>query len=274
MLLFRGFIDESHDPDPVPKVFNLTCVATHDSMWSWFEMAWMNVLETKNEELKKQNRRQISRYHAADCSSLRGEFKGWSVDEQIEFSRNLFKVFRTHPVHVHSYDMPLQLMVQHIPETASKPVGFAYMILLMMLMDQIGKETLRLYPDDKIALYHDHCAYDGALADAFGQMVDGSIFRSHNLDRFVSITPERWQNCVLLQAADMIAYENFKEGMRKHYPSGRNRRKSLDALLDLDAISGRASGFTLEAIQELKSTIDTMNPQIKQRLFDAARIEA
>ncbi len=242
-------------------------------MWSWFEMAWLNVLEKKNQELKKQNRPQISRYHAADCSSLKGEFKGWSVDEQIEFSRNLFKVFRTHPIHVHSYDMPLQLMVQQIPETASNPVGFAYVILLMMLMDQIGKETLRLYPNDKISLHHDQCAYDGALADAFKEMVQGSIFSSHNLDRFVSITPERWQSCVLLQAADMIAYENFKEGMRKNYPSGRNRRKSLDALLDLDAISGRASGFGLEAIQELKITIDGMNPKTKQHLFDAARIK-
>jgi hypothetical protein len=164
-------------------------------------------------------------------------------------------------------------MIQQIPETASNPVGFAYVILLMMLIDQIGKETLRLYPNDKIVLYHDHCAYDAALADSFEQMVDGSIFSSHNLDRFVSITPARWENCVLLQPADMIAYENFKEGMRKHYPSGRNRRKSLNALLDLNAISGRTSGFTSEAIQELKKTIADMEPRIKQRLFDAARIK-
>jgi hypothetical protein len=272
VLVFRGFIDESHDDAAVPKVFDLSCLVAYDNLWPWFELAWVKVLEDKNEELTKQGRPTISRYHAADCSSLKGEFKGWSVDEQIEFSLKLFDVFRRHPVHIHGFDMPLQLLVQEIPEAAKNPVGFAYVILLAMLMGQIGEGTLSLYPGDKITLHHDHCDYDGALEDAFGQAVDERIFDVKNWDRFISITPEYWQHCVLLQAADMIAYENFKEGMRHHYPQGRSRRKSLTAIIDLEAVSGKASGFTLEAIRELKSLIKGMSPQTKKRLFDAARI--
>lgn len=272
VLVFRGFIDESHDPNPIPKVFDLSCLVAYDNLWPWFEMAWVKVLEDKNEELTKQGRSTISRYHAADCSSLRGEFKGWSVEEQIEFSLKLFDVFRRHPVHIHSFDMPLQLLVQEIPEVAPNPVGFAYVILLIMLMGQIGDGTLGLYPEENITLHHDHCDYDGALADGFGLAVDERIFDVKNWDRFISITPEYWQHSVLLQAADMIAYENFKEGMRHHYPEGRGRRKSLTAIIDLEAVSGKASGFTLEAIGELKSLISGMSPQTKKRFFDAARI--
>ena len=252
MLVLRGFIDESHDHDLVPKVFDLTCLVTYDNMWPWFEMAWVKVLEDKNAELKRQGRPQISRYHAADCSNLKGEFKGWAVSEQIEFSLKLFDVFRKHPVHIHAYDIPLQLLVQEIPETASNPTGFAYVILLTMVMDQICKKTLSLYPQDKITLHHDRCKYDGALADAFRQVVDDPNFQCR--DRFIAITPDSWEHCVMLQPADMIAYENFKEGMQHHYPNPKvkGRRKSLKALLDLDSISGRASGFGICAIRELK----------------------
>jgi hypothetical protein len=272
VLVLRGWIDESHDDAPVPKVFTLSCLIAYDNMWPWFEMAWAKVLEEKNEELGKQGRPPISRYHAADCSSLQGEFKGWSVDEQIELSLKLFNVFRNHPVHIHGYDMPLQLLVQEIPEAAQNPIGFTYVILLAMLMGQIGERTLSLYPGDKITLHHDHCDYDGALADAFAGVVDQQVFDVQNSDRFISIAPEYWQRCLMLQPADMIAYENFKEGMRANYP-GRARRKSLAALLDLEAISGRASGFTLETIQELKAIINGMGPKIKKRFFDAARIK-
>jgi hypothetical protein len=273
MLMLRGFIDESHDPGPVPKVFTLSCIVGFDNMLPWFEMAWVKVLEEKNTDLERQGRRKISRYHAANCSSLQGEFHGWSVDEQIEFSLKLFDVFRKHPLHIHAFDVPLQLLVQEIPETAENPVGFAYVILLFLVMEQISKKTLSVYPNDKISLHHDHGDYDRALADAFGQVVNDPTLTYS--DRYSSITPERWQNCIMLQPADMIAYENFKEGLQYHYPNPKvkNRRKSLKALLDLDAVSGRASGLGLDAIRRLKTQIDTLGGQTKKRLFDAARIK-
>jgi hypothetical protein len=272
VLTLRGYIDESHDGATVPKVFNLTCIIGYGNMLPWFEMAWINVLEKKNAELTKQNRPPISRYHAAYCSSLHGEFKGWTVSEQIDFSLQLFDVFRKHPLHIHSFDIPLQLLVKEIPETASNPIGFAYVILLVMLMDQINKKTLSLYPNDYISLHHDRCKYDGALADAFRDAVDDPNFT--NREKFISINSESWQHSIMLQPADMISYENYKEGMREHFPEGRSRRKSLAALLDLDSISGRASGFNLETILELKATIDRFEPDTKKRLYDNARIKA
>lgn len=230
MLMLRGYIDESHDPNPIPQVFTLSCIIGFDNMLPWFEMAWAKVVEEKNVQLKEQCRPPISRYHASNCSSRHGEFADWSVDEQIEFSLKLFNVFRNHPIHIHAFDMPLQLLVQEIPETAENSVGFAYVILLFYLMQQISEKTLSLYPDDLISLHHDHCDYDGALADAFGQVLDDPTFKRS--DQYTSITPEHWQKCLMLQPADLIAYENFKEGMQHYHPSPKikGRRKSLEAL--------------------------------------------
>ena len=92
----------------------------------------------------------------------------------------------------------------------------------------------------------------------------------------MSITSKRWESCVFLQPADLVAYENFKEGMRYHVKDSkeatRNRmRKSLEALINLDSISGRACTHTREMIRELKHKLD-QDAETKQVLFKAARI--
>lgn len=45
------------------------------------------MLESLNAKLKRQGRGQLTRYHAADCSLRKGEFAGWSVDEQKELTQ-------------------------------------------------------------------------------------------------------------------------------------------------------------------------------------------
>jgi hypothetical protein len=173
-------------------------------------------------------------------------------------------------LHIHSFDLPLQLLLQEIPEVAPNPVGFAYALLLRLLMSQIAQETLRLYPNDKISLIHDRSEYDGALADSFDQAIHDPSFPRHG--QFDSILPGSWENNLMLQAADFLAYDNFKEGMRNHYPTNKNRRKSLDALLDLESVSGRASGLGPEAIKELKSGMNAMSAHIKEGLLHTARV--
>ncbi len=271
--MLRGFIDESHDANPVPKVFVLACIVSDDSMWFWFELGWQKVLDEKNVQLRAKGRKEISRYHAADCSNSRGEFKGWSVDEQIEFCTKLFDVFRRHGVHFHSFDMPLQLLVQEIPETKSNPVGFAYVVLLEMLMNQIGENTLRIYKKDVISLDHDQSEYDAPLKEHFDYLINNNEFRFGR--RFVSLTSLTSKDRIALQAADMIAYENFKEGMRYHYPAeaAKKRRKSLEILVDLASVSGRASGFGIDAIRALKKSVDALSPEVKASLFKTARIK-
>jgi hypothetical protein len=135
-------------------------------------------------------------------------------------------------------------------------------------MNEIGENTLTMYPKELISLHHDRCDYDAALLEAFNHLMDDETFKYRT--RFTSITSENWQDCVPLQAADLIAYENFKESER--LLDGRPRRKSLEILLDLESISGRAKGFNLASIQELKSIVDHLDPKAKELLFSNARI--
>jgi hypothetical protein len=50
---------------------------------------------------------------------------------------------------------------------------------------------------------------------------------------FETIEPSSWQECKLLQAADLVAYESMKDAERKVTP--RNLRTSLKLLLDMES---------------------------------------
>lgn len=268
-----GYVDESYDGSKVPKVFNLSCIVSDTSMWIYFEWAWLKVIEEKNKELRSQGRTELTRFHAQDINNFAGEYKGWSPAERLAFCEKLTDVFNHHPVHIHSFDMPLDVLVEEISETKPNPIGFAYCILLGDIMNQIGENTLSLYKRDVIQLHHDHCKYNACLLEWFNTLLDDEKFLYRG--RFVSITAQRWDVCVPLQPADLVAYENFKEGMRlvkdsKESKRGR-MRLGLEAIINLESIGGRAVGYKREAIRELKQKLDN-GLEVKQALFKAARI--
>ena len=274
--VFVGYMDESYDGSAVPKVFNLSCLVGHVSMWIYFEWAWVKVLEEKNKGLRSQGRKELSRFHSQDINNFFEEYKDWHPVERKEFCEKLTEVFRQHPVYIHGWDMPLQVLVEEIPETKSNPIGFAYCVLLGELMRQIGETTLSLkgYKRDWVRLHHERCKYDSSLLEWFNALLKDKKFKFGK--RFTSITPEGWEHCVLLQPADLIAYENFKEGMRYHVKESKEAKRgrmrlSLEALINLDSISGRARAYTREMIQDLKKKLDK-DPETKEALFRAARI--
>ena len=88
----------------------------------WFDIAWKKCLDAKNQQLEKQGRKTISRYHAADCSSRVNEFEGWTTEEQIEFTKSLLTVFKRGCVNVVAYSMPLDEFVKQIPEGHDDPI--------------------------------------------------------------------------------------------------------------------------------------------------------
>jgi len=268
-----GYMDESYDGTESSKVFTLSCLVSDTSMWIHFEWAWLRVLEEKNKELRSQGRKELSRFHSKEINNFAGEYKDWDGAERQAFCEKLTDVFRQHPVHIHSFDIPLDVLIEEIPETKPNPVGFAYCLLLTDIMKQIGEKTLPLYPRDVIQLHHDHSKYDATLCEWFNQLLDDEKFQWRK--QFVSITSQRWDVCVLLQPADLVAYENFKEGMRKVEGSKESKRgrmrAGLDALINLESISGRAVGYTRDGIQQIKQNLDS-NPELKQGVLKAARI--
>jgi len=101
-------------------------------------------------------------------------------------------------------------------------------------------------------LFHERSPYDARLLTTFNRVMADSTFSGREM--FSTIAPLGWQDCIPLQAADLIAYENFKESERQL--TGRARRKSLAVLLDMAQFGGRARSFTDEGVAALRREVD------------------
>jgi len=227
--------------------------------WLQFESSWEKLLSAKNKYLKEQRREKISRYHAADCSSCLGEFKGWNKDEQIEFTKDLLKIFKRYWINVISYSMPLGEFVEYFPEGKDDPARSCYGVLLRLVMLEMvaqienGKKVVGKIKPIRISLFHDRCPYDHVLLKAFNHAIKDDTFEGRGI--FSAIAPLSSRECIPLQAADLLAYENFKDSER--LLTGRNRRKTLDALLEMDgSFGGRARTFLPGGIRKLREMMD------------------
>lgn len=250
-VFFRGYIDESYDPE-YENVFTLSCLLSTGRIWLDLSRAWRLMLDSWNRRLKKHRRPKISRYHAADCSNLKKEFKDWSIDEQKELFADILKIFKRHQVDTVALSVNLQDMDAYFPEARKHAQPdfrtFLYGMTTRFLIGRIADRFCTRYPNPRIALVHDRNAYDAVMLDGFNQQMADPAFEHKHC--FTAFAPTGWEHCIPLQPADLVAYENFKDALRKINP--RERRISLKMLIDLDAFSGRAQSMDKPAILRLR----------------------
>ena len=247
-MFFRGYIDESYNA----HVFTLSCLLSTGKIWSEFTRAWKLTLDSWNRKLKVQGRQTISRYHATYCSNLRHEFEGWTLDEQHDLFADLLKIFRRHQLDTVALSVNLDDFDKYFPEARKEAhpdfETFLYGVTTKFLIERIADRHCVRNPSVKISLIHDRCEYDGVMADAFNQQISDPNFPYRQC--FTTFASTGWEHCIPLQPADLVAYENFKDAMRKINP--RDRRISMKMLIDLDAFSGRAQSMDKNAILKLR----------------------
>ena len=120
------------------------------------------------------------------------------------------------------------------------------------------------YETDQIAFIHDSLEFNGVLIDTFEGLKRDEGIKCR--DRLHSIELKGWQSEVLLQAADLIAYENYKGFERQH--AGKEMRLTMKKILDTK-FGGRNARLTLENLQEFRQKI---NKATLHTIFAQARI--
>jgi hypothetical protein len=256
-VILKGYIDESYGPD----VFTLSCVMSDLSGWLSINRSWKKCLAAKNESLKSQGRKLIRRFHAKDISNFRNDFENWNGEERLAFFQDLLGVFNRAKswLNVVSYSTPLELFKEYFPECAAKPLPTCYSLSLKFIMTEIvsqvadGKLKWGKTKPIKITLFHERCPFDGVLLNAFTEaLADEDPI---TLPLFTTIAPMGWEDCLPLQIADLVAYENFKDADRRL--KGLQRRGSLTALLGYSSFGGRARTFQQEGLATLRKLIDS-----------------
>jgi hypothetical protein len=230
-LNFRGFMDESFNKEA--GVFCLSCVIGHSAQWTVLEDSWKQCIDRFNSKLAALGRPPIRRYHASDCNSMRGDFKGWSQDEQREFTEDLFRILNDSHLHVCSKTADWNKFSDFMSEelglrSTDKAI---YCLVLIELLKAIGAEMTKINPQEKISLFHDRTNYDGTIQHIFSGCMNAPNFL--HATRFVTLASVSWKDCLALQPADMFAFEASKQHQR--IDLGADPRKSFESCLEPSA---------------------------------------
>jgi hypothetical protein len=81
-------------------------------------------------------------------------------------------------------------------------------------------------------------------------------------DYFTSITSVAWQDCLALQPADLVAFECFKEAEGRL--ESRNRRRSLDGLLNMETFGIRVKMFTKDVLMRMRASMESRGKLAKK----------
>ncbi len=253
LVLIRGYIDESYND----KIFLLSAlVGMHDG-FAWINSDWKKCLEQKNIELIAQGRKPITRFHAAECNSLDGEYDGWSRDEQIQFMQKLIKILGKSDFDSVAFALDLDAYFKFFPGERklhqSELLGNLYGGMTKFLTYRLAPSYLAGDPTVRITLMHDRCDYDGKIADAFRGAVEDQNFRERSC--YNSIIPASSLEVLPLQMADLLCHENFKEAKRKYKPdrnSSGKRRTSLKVMIKQGNFGGGIEYVSVDALRKLK----------------------
>ena len=261
-VLLTGYIDESYTGEEHPVTFGLNCVYATYQDWFWIETGWNKVIAAKNKQLIAAGRKPIRRYHSKEISNFENEFADWTGDERTEFTQSLLsRGIDGNFLQTYGVTANLQQLADDWPRVKFEGVKeFGYHAMLRLIMLKLEDMIPRHFgTGTRITLIHERCPYDGILLSAFNHYLNA---RPNAASLFTSIAPMGWEDCIPLQPADFWAYEAMKETHR--YRSGlksRDRRKSLQAALDLENVGAISDEIPPQTILEWKKKVEERDRQ-------------
>ncbi|HVB87215.1 MAG TPA: hypothetical protein VNK23_11190 [Candidatus Dormibacteraeota bacterium] len=244
--MFTYYTDESYDS----KTFCVGGWLYHDDLWKVVEKKWSDRIEYERRRSIKRGETPISRFHAADCSNRRGEFDGWPVDRQKLFFKKLVGIICSSAPTAVAWASSFEDLRSFFPNYKQKT---AQRVLYYLCFQKCLRDVLSImrenYPSERVAVIHDD-GFNGTAQAAFNL-----VRRKFDQNRvIVTVAPMRWQDCTLLQPADMIAYEGSKVCFRYRNNIPQMRRsfqKILGAKLGLSV--GYVNQTTFEQAKYPKS---------------------
>jgi hypothetical protein len=222
-MLLKFFIDESHFK---MRTFNYGGWLAEEGEWDRIGAQWAKRIEY---ECRKHGK--LERYHASDCASLHGDYEGWTLDEQILHAKKLLAIITRRPDNISAICSGVDLVAlpKIFTANAKDPIAAAYNLTLRHLMMMVYR-VVRKDVGHRVAIIYDHTSgYNGVVQDAFDGVLAELGPRYQNL--FVTIAPMRWQDCVQLQPADMIAFDTRKLLDSTLHSSSAKMRRSLQNLV-------------------------------------------
>jgi hypothetical protein len=263
LMISWGYIDDSTKGDTLV----LSSVIVESSAGFWLELDWQSVIDKKNADLRNSGRPQISRFHSADCNACQGNFAGWDKElDQIPFMQSLQAVLQKYVINSIGYSVRIAEVVDVFPEATSGGRALAHVVLLCYLLNSCA-EAMPII-GGTLCLIHDRGSFDSTFAQ-----MDAALRASPSFDygtRVMSLQRSSWEQSVLLQVADFMAYENSK--VIVSIGDDRPWRRSLRGVVEGSSFGGRFNGITRQSLIDFRQYLDNCSEPFKTALYRAGRV--
>jgi len=159
-------------------------------------------------------------------------------------------VLKVHNTRTFSYTIDLVALAEAFPHWKSDHLSGGYDFLPAFLVREIGEWLgKRNNPNARVKLIYDRCQYHQIIKESFQGLMSHPKF-THRL-YFETIEPSSWQECKLLQAADLVAYESMKNAERMV------RRISLNLLLDMESFGMTAKYIGSDEVNGIAKALES-----------------
>src|ERR1700722_1667177 len=122
--MLQGYIDESGTDST--RLVTLACFVGYDEQWTKFERRWLSVINEKNEELRKDDRPEITVFHPTDWSTEKKEFQDWDPEEGKQFGAKLLGIIADTPLYGCGYTLHLDELREAFPEAVDRLYQLAH----------------------------------------------------------------------------------------------------------------------------------------------------
>lgn len=246
--VLEAYLDESGSHD-ASKVFALGGYLAPPDEWEIFDGHWRSTLK----------RAGIKVFHMRDYVACRREFEGWGDTSRINLLKELAEVIHRRDIWGVHYAINLEAYEKVAPNWARQKARAIspYLICMQFCIREITKELeKRGKPAEQIAFVFDqHGEWASRIVGCYLE-VQRRVPEHSKVMGPISFGT-RTDNC-RLQAADLLAYESYKEVFSKIFEPKRPPRKSFEELVR----KGRVRGGYMDRIElvDFFEKIETYGP--------------
>jgi len=210
--------------------------------WLAEEKVWTSIGNQWEKRIAYERRihGKLRRYHATDCNGGYKEYKNWTKPQRDQHTKKLLKIITKKKEDIVAICFGLDRISFRQHFSAPKDdLGAAYNVAVRRTMMLIAK-VMKRHSEDRLAIIHsDAPGYNGLIQDAFDTMMNDPAY-SHYRKIFTTIAPLKWEDCIQLQPADMIAFEAFKLIDSDLHSTEPKIRRSLEAFDRARSRGGRS----------------------------------
>lgn len=196
--VLKLYMDESgiHDGSPVVTVAGYFAIP---KKWREFTKDWNKA------------KRPIRVFHAADCASCNGEFKGWEPPARDQFVAGLLPIIPKHALPGICVGIHLGALEQGFAKRPElrEMFGTPYTACFQWSLQFLLSVMERVDVNDRLAIIHEMNDYKHEVLSAFDWVSKNR--KTHNGKLSISFGSKK--DYVPLQAADVLAYE-FNKRLR------------------------------------------------------------